>query len=594
MSAHQPHIIYSQRLTARQGDVAHWAKRDRWISNVRLLLFIVGGVVAGLAMGSLSWAWISMPMFLFGVFLFLHGQVRKRLHHAKRSVVFYEHGLARLEGRWAGIGVSGIELQDVGHPYAADLDIFGPGSLFELLCTARTSGGVQTLAQWLKKPSGIEEILARQSAVKKLCPHLDLREALVLLGPNHRTELHAEELLTWSEGPRRSNVKWHRMIISALTIIMLISLAGLALGLYGLGPVLLVAIINGVYAKVLQERVHEILSYIRRHGQDLSLLAEFLEYIETVSFTSPQMTLLQQQLQIGTTKPSQQLGKLIRLLTLYDSTRNQFFAMIAWIVLWATHIALAMEAWREISGGSLRRWLMVIGEFEALISLSGYAYEHPDDPFPEVVESNLLFESAGLGHPLLPVATSVRNDINLGHPAKMILISGSNMSGKSTMLRTVGINAVLAMAGAPVRAHRLKCSRMSIGATLRIQDSLQAGQSRFYAEITRVSQVMSLTNGPLPVLFLFDEILHGTNSHDRMIGTRAIIRRFLERKAIGLVTTHDLALTDIGNALSPQVMNMHFEYHVDNGKIQFDYRMRPGVVKTSNALALMRAVGLAV
>ena len=521
MPLSDPHAEYSQRLTARQGDVAHWAKRDRWISDLRLLVFIVGVVVAGFAMGSLSWWWLGLPVFAFGVLLFLHGQIRKQLHHAERSVVFYEHGLARLEDRWMGIGVSGEELQDEGHLYAADLDLFGSGSLFELLCTARTSGGVQTLSHWLKESSDTEEIRARQDAVQELRPQLDLREALALLGPNHRADLHAEGLVAWSEGSHDDNVRRHRMIVSALAIIMLCSLIGVALGLYGLGPVLIVAIVNGVYARVLQERVHEILSYVRRHGQDLALLVELLEYIETASFASPRMAVLRQRLDTGAITPSQQLGKLIRLLTLYDSTRNQFFAAIAWIVLWTTQVALAIEAWREVSGGSLREWLGVVGEFEALIALSGYAYEHPDDPFPEIVENDLPFEGEGLGHPLLPVATCVRNDIALGHPTQMILVSGSNMSGKSTMLRTVGINAVLAMAGAPVRAHRLKCSRMSIGATLQIQDSLQAGQSRFYAEITRLSHIMALTDGPIAVLFLFDEILHGTNSHDRVIGAEA-------------------------------------------------------------------------
>ncbi|HIO22604.1 MAG TPA: DNA mismatch repair protein MutS [Nitrospirales bacterium] len=594
MSSSDPHTEYSQRLTARQGDVGHWAKRDRWISDLRLLVFIVGIVVAGFALGSLSWWWLGVPVFAFGVLLFLHGQIRKQLHHAERSVVFYEHGLARLEDRWMGMGVSGAELQDEGHLYAADLDLFGTGSLFELLCTARTSGGVQTLSHWLKESSATEEIRARQDAVQELRPQLDLREALVLLGPNYRADLHADGLVAWSEGSHDGNVKWHRMIVFALAAIMLCSLVGVALGLYGLGPVLIVAIVNGLYARVLKERVHEILSYVRRHGQDLALLVELLEYIETASFASPRMAVLRQQLETGVITPSQQLGKLIRLLTLYDSTRNQFFAAIAWIVLWTTQVALAIEAWRVISGGSLRGWLEVVGEFEALIALSGYAYEHPDDPFPEIVENDLAFEGEGLGHPLLPVATCVRNDIALGQPTQMMLVSGSNMSGKSTMLRTVGINAVLAMAGAPVRAYRLKCSRISVGATLRIQDSLQAGQSRFYAEITRLSHIMTLTDGPIAVLFLFDEILHGTNSHDRVIGAEAIIRRILQRKAIGLVTTHDLALTDIGSTSSPQVMNVHFDDHVDNGKIQFDYRMRPGVVKKSNALALMRAVGLEV
>tara|TARA_B100000315_G_scaffold248866_1_gene279264 strand:- start:178 stop:1962 length:1785 start_codon:yes stop_codon:yes gene_type:complete len=592
MSSSSPHTIYSKRLSARQDYVAYWKKRDRWISDIRLLIFISGVVTAWFAIGTLSWWLISIPILIFGGFLILHRQVKKQLHYAERSVVFYEHGLARLEDRWTGIGVSEIGLQDEDHLYAEDLDLFGSGSLFELLCTARTSGGVQTLSQWLKKSASIDEIRLRQDAVKELCPHLDLRESLVLLGQNHRVSLNADKLLAWSERPHTNNVKFHRIIVSALAIIMLISLAGLSMGLYGLGPVLLVTIINGVYARILQDRVYETLSHISRHGNDLTLLSEFLKYIETELFINQKMTILQQRLEPNTIRPSQQLGKLIRLLTLYDSTRNQFFSLVSWIVLWTTHIAFATEEWREISGGSLRQWLTVVGEFEALVSLSGYAYEHPDDPFPEILENEIAFEGEQLGHPLLPASASVRNDISLGHPSQIILVSGSNMSGKSTMLRTVGINAVLAMAGAPVRAHHLKCSRMSIGATLRIQDSLQAGKSRFYAEITRMSQIMALTNDSLPVLFLFDEVLHGTNSHDRVIGAKAIIHRFLERKTIGLITTHDLALTDIGRTLSPQVMNMHFKDHINNGEIQFDYRMQPGVVKTSNALALMRKVGL--
>ena len=591
-SSSTPHSEYSRRLSARQRDVAHWATRDRWISDARLIVFVSGVVVVGFAMGSLSWWWATGPVFAFGVLLFLHGRVRTQRHRAERSVVLYEQGLARLEDRWMGRGVSGAELEDDSHLYAADLDLFGPGSLFELLCTARTSGGVQTLSHWLQHSSAAEEIRARQDAVRELRSRLDLREALVLLGPNHRADLHAEQLLAWSEGVHDRNITLHRIAVSALAVVMVLSLVGFALEWYGLETVLIVAIVNGVYARVLQKRVHETLSHIRRHGQDLSLLADFLDYIETASFASPRMSVLRQRLDTGTIKPSQQLGALIRLLTLYDSTRNQFFAAIAWTVLWTTHVALAIEAWKAVSGGALRGWLVVVGEFEALIALSGYAYERPDDPFPEIVEDCLAFDGEGLGHPLLPLAACVRNDIALGDTARMMLVSGSNMSGKSTMLRTVGVNAVLAMAGAPVRAYRLTLSRMAIGATLRIQDSLHAGQSRFYAEITRLRQIMALTDGQRAVLFLFDEILHGTNSHDRVIGAEALIRRILQRRAIGLVTTHDLALTDIGETLSPQVANVHFQDHMHNGTIAFDYTMRPGVVKKSNALALMKSVGL--
>ena len=596
MSSPDPHAEYSKRLSVRRGDATHWAKRDRWIADLRLLVFMIGAIMTGSAMTAwLSWWWLSGPALAFVVLFFFHEYVRKRLHHAERSVTFYKHGLARLEDRWAGIGTSGAALQEKHHLYASDLDVFGSGSLFELLCTARTSGGVQTLSHWLKEPpSTVEDIRSRHAAVRELRPQLDLRETLSLLGPNYQADLHPEALLKWSEAPQHHDARRQRVIVPVLATVMVISLIGLLTETSGFGPVLVVAIINGVYARMLQNRVHATLSHVRRHGEDLTLLAEYLDYIETASFSSPRMMTLRHRLDTETTKPSQQLRTLVRLLTLYDSTRNQFFAMIAWTVLWTTHVALAIETWKATSGRALRNWLTVVGEFEALASIAGYAYEHPDDPFPEIVENDLVFDGKGLGHPLLPTATCVRNDIALGHPTRVMLVSGSNMSGKSTILRTVGVNTVLANAGAPVRAHHLTLSRMTIGATLRIQDSLKDGQSRFYAEIMRLSHITTLMDGSLPVLFLFDELLHGTNSHDRAIGAEAILRRILHRKAIGLVTTHDLALTDMGRTLSPQVMNVHFEDHVDNGTMQFDYTMRPGVVQKSNALSLMRTVGLEV
>ena len=193
---------------------------------------------------------------------------------------------------------------------------------------------------------------------------------------------------------------------------------------------------------------------------------------------------------------------------------------------------------------------------------------------------------------MIPAAECVRNDLSLGGSVRALVVSGSNMSGKSTLLRTAGVAAVMALAGAPVRAVRLRVSPLAVGATLRVQDSLQAGKSRFYAEITRVRQLVDLAGGPLPLLFLFDELFHGTNSHDRRIGAESVLRGLLDRGAIGLITTHDLALAKIAAGIGPQAVNVHFEDHFENGQMRFDYRMRPGVVEHSNALALMRAVGL--
>jgi DNA mismatch repair ATPase MutS len=237
-------------------------------------------------------------------------------------------------------------------------------------------------------------------------------------------------------------------------------------------------------------------------------------------------------------------------------------------------------------------WLDAIGEFEAIASLATYAFERPDDVYPAIVEGPALFEGEDLGHPLLPAAGCVRNGVSLGGSIRMLMVSGSNMSGKSTLLRTVGVNAVLALCGAPVRARALRIAPMQIGASLHIIDSIQSGTSHFYAEILRLRAILERTRGPFPVLFLIDEILHGTNSHDRRIGSEAVLRGLVDAGAIGLVTTHDLALTAIVDGLGGRAQNVHFVDRLENGRLTFDYRMRPGVVDHSNALALMRNIGL--
>jgi DNA mismatch repair ATPase MutS len=276
-----------------------------------------------------------------------------------------------------------------------------------------------------------------------------------------------------------------------------------------------------------------------------------------------------------------------------DSRDNVFVRLVSPLMLYPLHLAFAVEDWRRQSGSGVRRWLEAMGEIEALGSLACHAFEHPGDRFPEMVATGgPCFEAEGLGHPLIPEAAVVRNDVALGGELRLLLVSGSNMSGKSTLLRTIGVNAVLAQAGGTVRAARLRLSPLTIGASIRVLDSLQSGTSRFYAEIVRLRDILSATAGPVPVIFLLDEFLHGTNSHDRLIGAEATVRGLVERGAIGLVTTHDLALARIADALGTRARNVHFEDHLEDGRMRFDYRMRPGVVQKSNAIELMRSVGL--
>lgn len=256
---------------------------------------------------------------------------------------------------------------------------------------------------------------------------------------------------------------------------------------------------------------------------------------------------------------------------LLDSRRNIFMRIIGLPLLYTTQLAFAVEGWRKASGPQVQRWLDAVGELEAFCSLAGYAYEHPANPMPELSEEGPIFECRGIGHPLLPASRCVRNDVSLGIGCRVVIVSGSNMSGKSTLLRAVGVNAILAMTGAPVCAHRLRISALVVGASIRTLDSLQGGTSRFYAEITRLRRLTDLTNGPAPLLFLLDELLHGTNSHDRRIGAEGIVKGLVARGASGLVTTHDLALTHIADELVPPGFNVHFQDHLEDGKITFDY-----------------------
>ena len=286
------------------------------------------------------------------------------------------------------------------------------------------------------------------------------------------------------------------------------------------------------------------------------------------------------------------IKRLHKLIAAHEMRNNQLFAVVALMLMWDVHFAYAFEAWRKRYGASVKKWLDALGELEALCSLAAYHYERPGDPFPEIAGQEPVFDGVDVGHPLLASTACVRNTVRLDEKTRLFMVSGSNMSGKSTLLRTVGINVVLALAGAPVRAKALRVSPLAVGATLRVQDSIQSGDSRFYAEIRRLHQLSEIAGGSVPILFLLDEILHGTNSHDRKIGAEAVIRRFLDSGGIGLVTTHDLALTQAVDAFAPVAVNVHFEDHIEDGKLAFDYTMRPGVVEKSNALELMRRIGL--
>ncbi len=585
-----PRAEYERRLDMRRRASARQEQIDVRIAALRLIVLVAAGLIAWLAFHSalLSAWWLMLPALAFLALLTAHERVRRKRRRLERAVAFYSRGIARLDHQWAGSGVSGERFVDQAHAYVEDLDLFGKGSLYELLCAARTRAGEETLASWLASPASLEQVRARQEAIAELSKRLDLREDLAAFGEDVLTGVDPKALAAWSAAPPGLGPPWIRILAALLAWSATLTLI-LWLGWDRARLAFLLSILaEAVLAYCLRRRVGAVLAAVEHPAQDLALLSQLLRRLEQERFATPWLVQLRKTLDVEGLPPSKQITRLNRILAL----QQQLFAPLAALLLWNIQMAFAIESWRKKSGHAVARWLEVIGGMEALCSLGRHAYEHPEDPFPELDPSGPCFDAEGLGHPLLSESICVRNDVRLDHDLRVLVVSGSNMSGKSTLLRTIGTNAVLALAGAPVRARRLRLSPLAVGASIQRRDSLQAGTSRFYAEILRLRQLVDITQGPLPLLFLLDELLHGTNSHDRSIGAEALVRDLVRRGAIGLLTTHDLALAGIAEVLAPHADNVHFEDFIAEGKLAFDYRLRPGVVRRSNAIELMRSIGL--
>jgi hypothetical protein len=587
---------YSARRATWAAAHERRSRQDSHLAYARLATFAAAVVVGVLAWKAhVSGWWLALPGLVFAFLLTSHDRVLRARSAAARLVTFYDHGLARLAERWAGNGEPGDRFRDDTHPYATDLDLFGRGSLFELLSIGRTRAGEETLAAWLKQPAAIATVRGRHDALEELRPALDLREALALAGTQVRSEVNPDALTAWAAAPALFATSARTAAIVTLTIVM-VALVAAAIVANSLSPLVLAAVIRTVYQHFHGDNVERVLRRADGSVRELDVLRPALELLERESFQAPVLAELQHRLRTSGVHASAAIRRLYRYAEMHGWSHNLIFTPIAAVVMWNDHLAIAVERWRATYGGHVESWLLTVGEFEALSSLAAYSYEHPDDPLPELAApppglSRGLFVGTGLGHPLLPAAGMIRNDVSLGETAQLLVVSGSNMSGKSTLLRTVGINAVLALAGAPVRAASLRVSPLALGATLRIQDSLQEGRSRFFAEISRIRELADMA-ATQPLLFLLDELFHGTNSHDRLQGAAGVLRNLVDRGAIGLITTHDLALTAVATDLGARAANVHFEDSFDGVDMRFDYRMKPGPVTRSNALALMRAVGL--
>ena len=594
-SEDDPGATYERCLAEERGHLARLRSWLSWLVRVRIADFVLGIVLAGEACshrGHFGLAATASALAFVG-FSIAIAVVEHRVKRHESLVRYCEEGLARVHGHPVEGAPDGQRFADPLHPYAVDLDIFGHASIFSHLCMARTGTGQATLARWLTQAATKNEIAERQRAVAELGLRLSLRQDLWLAGGTVRERVREDALGDWLSAMVTRIPPWQR-IVTGLLGVLGISVLYAFVDPATIPIAVAIVLVQRLWAQKFRTLTQAVEAKVFHRAYELRVIARLAERLRREPFSDARLVALTAGISDEGKPASRHIFHLVRLVDWLESRRNPMFGIFAGLLLLPEQLCFAIESWRARHGAAALRWIATIGEMEALSSIATFAFEHPNYPFPQIVEQvePPSLAATALGHPLIPADVRVTNDVRLDTGCRLLVVTGSNMSGKSTLLRTVGVNAVLAQAGAPVCAARMTLTPLRIGASLRAQDSLEAGVSHFFAEIKRLHAILSMATHELPVLFLLDEILNGTNSQDRREGAEAIIHQLLERGAIGLVTTHDLALSELVNARPGA--NVHFQDTLEDDRLLFDYRLRPGVVTRRNALDLMRLVGIEV
>ncbi len=593
-TTHEPaRTLYESARRARVGAAAEIDRYARLISSARLVVALaIIGLLIGIvwfAFPPATWGGVIAAVVIFALLVMVHARTFARHAAAMASIQFYDEGLARLDDRWRDFVHDGARYRDAEHIFTDDLDIFGRSSLYQYLCTARTQFGQDRLASLLSQSC---DIAGRQSAARELAGTLSLREQLFvngsLIGKNAPD---TSPFLEWASNTRSAPESRRRRLgawlLPATTIGVFIAapFAG-----YSRAFALIPFALQWLAFRGASVDASVTVGRVSGQAEALFRYAALFELVGKEHFHATLLSAIGEQLKSGA---AIKMAKLARTCSFVDARNNEVFRnFIAPILLWDVHCAGALERWREEAGPQVAGWFDALGEIEAIASIASFAFEHPEYAWPERVAAP-IFDARSLAHPLIDAATRVGNDVTLNGPGAALIVTGSNMSGKSTLLRAIGVNTVLANAGAPVCAVGLKIGPVALAACVRVQDSLDSGVSRFYAELLKIKRILDASAGGEPQLFLFDEILHGTNSRERIIGARAIVRALMARGAIGAVSTHDVAIGEVKEfGATGKLRNVHFEEHVEGDKMIFDYNLKDGIVQSSNALRLMKLVGI--
>ncbi|GAA4468949.1 MutS family DNA mismatch repair protein [Nibrella saemangeumensis] len=593
-----PTTLFPQRQQqfAQQQQAAQ--QRYNQLAITRLFWFVMAVALVWWlgSTGQSTWAWIVAGVGLTG-FLYLlkkHQTVRRERDYAGHLQFINQDEAGRLDRKYLREETGG-QFSNPLHPYTSDLDVFGPHSLFRLLNRTHTYIGQRTLAQWLQQPAPPETIRFRQQAVAELAPQLDWRqdfEAAAYLNPGAGQS--PEPLLAWATEPV-APLPGYLHIVRWVLPMVTVGLIGLWLA--GMVPgvaVLASLFIHGLVLRQTAKRAQAVSEQTFEMVQGLDTFRDMLRLMESRSAEAVQWRQLQRDLTTDGEPASAAISQLHRLTDNLNFRRNIYFTLFFGVImLWDIHCLISLDRWRQRYGPHLPQWLQALAEAEALNSLAGLTFAHPEYTVPDIRDTGVVLEARQAAHPLINPAKAVANSLALTGSGQTILITGSNMSGKSTFLRTLGANVVLALAGSVVCAEGFACSPLRVFTSMRTQDSLEESTSSFYAELKRLQTLIQLTaqTDSLPVLYFLDEILKGTNSADRHRGAEALIRQLHRTTASGFVSTHDLELGQVGEEVD-FITNYHFQSDLHNGELVFDYRLRPGICQSFNASQLMQAIGI--
>jgi hypothetical protein len=591
------YLFYTEQISLLQHEQRKLIQKKNYFAWLRLgsIVAIIGALYF---LWPLGWSYI-IPVLMLLLFIFIQLIYKDlankdAIAHTATLLQINEAEINALQHNYFQFD-NGTQHTPKNHYYANDIDIFGHASLFQFLNRTVSEMGSAQLAQWLLQPATREDIMSRQEAVKEISHKKKWLQELQALGKENPIRIRTlERLQFWLYEPPVFSLfkhwQWIRFILPAFSISITM---GTIFGLLPLNAFYLTMFVMAMIALPQEKKINQLHNHLSKMVAELQTLSQSIKIIEQQPFTAPLLRKLQQQYKQEHTSTSEKINELKKILDRLDLRFNLVMVFpLNLLLLWNLQQAMQLEKWKEENHTSVSKWFETLGIFETLLSFAVIHFNHPTWAFAQLKEDHFYIEAQDMGHPLIAESKRVNNFIKIEHKASIMLVTGSNMAGKSTYLRSTGINVVLAMAGCPVCAASFILTPVLLLSSMRIADNLEESTSTFYAELKKLKTIIDKVNNNEKVFILLDEILRGTNSLDRHTGSKAFIKQLIKQQAVAIIATHDTDLADLQIDYPRNMFNYHFDVQVNNEELYFDYLLKPGICTSMNASILMKKIGI--